>query len=82
MAGGAGDTPLGYDPVTGTYGTPSTQSTVRLDVAGNQTLASLSAYCNTGTATLAIVSQNNFKLVNGNIRRVVLGDSIGTVVEE
>jgi hypothetical protein len=62
IAGGAGDTPIGYDPATQSTTVTSASSRVALDVTGNQLLASVTARCNTGSATMSVNTANGFQL--------------------
>lgn len=61
-AGGPGDTPIGYDPATQTTTLTSASSRVALDVTTNQLLATVTARCNTGSATMSVNTANNFQL--------------------
>lgn len=71
IAGGAGDTPIGYDPTTGTTTITSANSAVALNTTANQLLASVTARCNTTSATMAVSTVNGFKLQNsGNTGQI------------
>ncbi|WP_301750102.1 hypothetical protein [uncultured Erythrobacter sp.] len=65
IANGAGDTPIGYEPTTQTTTVTAASSAVNLGVTSNQLLASLTVRCNTGAATMAVATQNNFQLQSG-----------------
>lgn len=56
---------VGYDPTTQTTGNTTATSVVSLDTASPQLLGSITARCNTGTATLNLTTDNGFKLQNG-----------------
>lgn len=66
IAGGTRDTAIGYDPASGTATTTTATSTVDLGLTAPQLLASLTARCNTGTATVVLDTANGFKLQNGS----------------
>ncbi len=57
---------IGYDPTTQSTTTTTVTSTVNLGLTTPQLLGSLTARCNTGTATITLTTDNGFKLVNGS----------------
>lgn len=56
---------IGYDPTTQSTTTTTATSTVNLGLTTPQLLGSLTARCNSGTATITLDTANGFKLVNG-----------------
>ena len=65
-AGGTRDTAIGFDPTTGSTTTTTATSLVDLSVTAPQLMASLTARCNSGTATVTLDTANGFKLRNGS----------------
>ncbi|MFU8778285.1 MAG: hypothetical protein ACNA7M_11520, partial [Roseovarius sp.] len=57
---------IGFDPTTQTTTTTTATSTVNLGLTTPQLLASLTARCNSGTATIVLDTANGFKLQNGS----------------
>lgn len=55
---------IGYDVNTGVTGQTFATSRVELAITSPQLLADVTARCNTGTATLMLATDNNFRLRN------------------